>query len=129
MNREIKFRVYDKCRDRMFYTGNEIKKIEYNFETYMLCINGLENVLDCENEIEAVIMQYTGLKDKNGKEIYEGDIIKESKSIGTVIYNKGCFEIKWFENKDFYNNILEVHCHHCEVIGNIYENPELLKEV
>jgi len=72
-------------------------------------------------------MQYTGLKDKNGKEIYEGDIIKvrrfmESDYVTTVEYRDGMY---WhlFETEDY--EIVSV-AYRCEVIGNKYENPELL---
>jgi hypothetical protein len=64
------------------------------------------------------IMQFTGLKDKNGKEIYEGDIITERKYQAVV---------EWDEKS------LQFNCHgmldgkNYEVIGNIYENPELLE--
>ena len=68
------------------------------------------------------LMQFTGLLDKNGKEIYEGDILKYR---GKLSFNDPPFVVEW-QNDDarwteFYpsNNF--------EVIGNIYENPELLK--
>ena len=80
---------------------------------------------------EKTLRQYTGLKDKNGKEIYEGDIVERTKDLikGKIEYNRieGRFVIcvsKLFRN---YNLGLEADMI-VEVIGNIYENPELLKK-
>lgn len=72
------------------------------------------------------LMEFTGLKDKNGKDIYEGDIIQsaETKLLYVVVYEKGIFRgeqkpktMAWMHPHDFHNH---------EIIGNIYENPELL---
>jgi len=83
------------------------------------------------------IMQYTGLKDKNGKEIYEGDILTGNK-IGYILekqtrgdaacveYLDGAFVVRihnTYQNLSFFVSMQPV-----EIIGNIYENPELLKE-
>ncbi len=88
---------------------------------------------------EAELMQYTGLKDKNGKEIYEGDIVAFEDSDGGYEYpdlavNAGIVEYGelgfYFTNRvavemdDFY--IKDGRCDDIEVIGNIYENPEML---
>jgi uncharacterized phage protein (TIGR01671 family) len=75
------------------------------------------------------IMQYTGLKDKNGKEIYESDIITHSRDGGLaeIIWNEdqACFDICWDDEHDTLPTEMYYH-ERWEVIGNIYENPELL---
>ena len=83
-------------------------------------------------EEDFVLRQYTGLKDKNGKEIWEGDIVEYEtlsskgglfgKTRNEVKFIRGYFELVPYEDKRWggYQNL--------EVIGNIYENPELLKK-
>lgn len=66
------------------------------------------------------IMQYTGLKDKNGKEIYENDVIDfENGYISEIFYQDGAFKL----NDNIYRSDLS----HGIIIGNIYQNPELIK--
>jgi len=77
-------------------------------------------------------MQYTGLKDKNGKEIYEGDIISDHVGIGEVEYveRHAAFRVNYHDGqaKWFYDYFLQGERESIEWIGNIYENPELLED-
>ena len=88
-----------------------------------------ENEYKYRNNCE--LMQYTGLHDKNGKEIYEGDIVKLDEGLNKIAFQSGCFtaiNILSFDGEcnDSYN-LPEINdC--SEIIGNIWDNPELLKE-
>jgi len=74
---------------------------------------------------EGVLMQYTGLKDKNGKEIYEGDIT--SLHCGVVTFDEGSFGIEYKDRFDEATSCeLIFQNKHVEVIGNVFDNPELI---
>lgn len=75
---------------------------------------------------EDTIGQYTGLKDRNMKEIYEGDIVKYKNMLGKIIFLQGAFQLSDFYEEEEW--ILGYINEELEVIGNIYDNPELLEK-
>ena len=132
MNREIKFRAYDKEVEKMTYFDDEDYLYNYPFilrqEQVFKKDSNYDDYEDFEykditNKVE--LMQYTGLHDKNGKEIYEGDILKGTFYGFPMPEYDYVFQIYWNEKeKGFMASYFEPS--ECEVIGNIYDNPELL---
>ena len=124
--REIKFRVWHKEKKIMGEVlGIDILHKEIFFSN--------EDV-DCYEHVDfknIELMQYTGLKDKNGKEIYEGDILFESfgEKYYKVVFENGSFRAEFEGVFDEYSfDLIDVVAQGYEVVGNIYQNPELLKE-
>lgn len=140
---EIEFRAWDKT-DKVMCEVIFIKfsKAQYTNICYRKVLNGkvvdANSLLDKNMSGTCVLMQYTGLKDKNGKKIFEGDILSAGATILKVEYSETetgftaygvrgnintycrCFSL--FHLCNGYNQGREV-----EIIGNIYENPELIK--
>lgn len=76
------------------------------------------------DEIE--LMQYTGLKDKNGEEIYEGDILGKQFYVNAIVsYDDGAFEQGWNCYRE--HRLDQDFCSSREIIGNIYENKDLIE--
>lgn len=119
MNREIKFRVWDK---------------ELN-----IWINNIgmkqNNVLTNGTEIRFHVMQFTGLQDKNGKDIYEGDLLEGVSNNPFSLGEKSIYEIAWGVDSYYIKRTLfsiqelRNYCNNnIEVVGNIYEHPHLINK-
>lgn len=111
--RTIKFRAWDKKEKRMY---------PWNSIDLRLWIQFFENILG-----NFEIMQYTGLTDCLGKEIYEGDIVVFDNIKGDVRFNDGSFVIGEHEFISMKFGEKGWHWELVEIIGNIYEHPELIK--
>lgn len=109
--RKIKFRAWSKKECKMIRGYPRI--LEGIFDSFIEDITG--SVYGAESW-GMVLMQYTGLKDKNGKEIYEGDIVHGIRN-GTEV-------VDLYQEYDMIG--YDINLEKSEVIGNIYENPELL---
>lgn len=122
MNREIKFRAWIKEEKRMVeveIVDTRAKTISYIEKSKIT--NGY--YLRSMNYDEIELMQYTGIKDKNGKEIYEGDIVVNSDGdFGYVFFKDGSYNVR----HDVYTGYLFAWDY--EIKESIYENPEILNK-
>ena len=144
--REFKFRAWDTKHKKMFYSdyhNENDNRYRFNFdengslvfEVYVFEV--IEDGLVYEEWVTLDnIMQYTGLNDVNGKEIYEGDILRgiEHKSNSTFVNGEYQGTHEWDNDieiiVDFTPSnmqLVDAYKSKCKVIGNIYENQELLK--
>ena len=119
MNREIKFRVYDYDWKKMRYLNSS-----HDFICFDEKGNGYyHNMQTGLGEWFSDLMQYTGLKDKNGVEIYEGDILCVHRIQGNEHSGNSYKIVKWVNSERKVGfNISNMVSKNWEVIGNIYEN-------
>lgn len=124
MNRKIKFRAWVLKSWDKDEQGNPKGQMDYDFyinskDGQTQTITFGEGESDYLNEV--AIMQYTGFKDKDGKEIYEGDILEYKDGLEGVIFQDGGFypfiKVGW----QFASNPITI-----KILGNVYESPALL---
>lgn len=139
MQREIKFRAWDKRVNEMHQVhGLTPDTLWLSGKAYPIIFHPLEHF---------VLMQYTGLKDKNGKEIYEGDVVRVTDEdgdmywtdtagnehlvsdggIGQVSFDFGMWYVDGGPSNGLYD-LVKINSCLVEVIGNVFENPELIEK-
>ncbi len=120
--RPIKFRSWDKEKKVIIYDNSQETGEIYN----LLIGADINNTVRKIGHYYKTLMQFTGLLDKNGKEIYEGDILRtDFDFVAEVVFGQGFFYIETKEDVECVA-LCEWCDHMSEVIGNIHESPELL---
>lgn len=130
MKDRLKIRVWDKRKNNYIedFVFNFINKSPYITVEYFDNEYAYTHTFE---EDEIIIEQCTGLKDKNGKLIYEGDIVKLNGKyeidVYPIVYDESCCEYILTKNDKFIYEFYWEIAENCEVIGNIHENKDLLE--
>lgn len=124
MSREIRFRVWDKNNEELILP--ERVAIHCDGELWIKVSN---TYMAKQERDDYDFMQYTGLKDCNGVDIYCGDILKFWDWVGFIKFSGGVYLLEYKDKKDTCSTLFSSDkvMNNYEVIGNIYENGDLLK--
>ena len=135
MNRDIKFRLWSKIGKKFIETDNPDLDFVINTNGYLYSIENFYGEIYILPQMDIEVLQFTGLQDRNGKEIYEGDILKYNFPYDGRL--KHVSSVKFLETeasfgiKDRYENEIPLYRiaanNYFEIIGNIYENKNLLE--
>ena len=136
MSRDIKFRLWSKIGKKFIKTDDPDLNFVINSDGYLYSIENFYGEIYVSLQLDIVVLQFTGLQDINGKDIYEGDILKYNFPYDERL--KHVSPVKFLETeasfgiKDIYGNEIPLYRitanNYFEVVGNIYENPELLED-
>lgn len=132
MQREIKYKLWDtekefmlNCYELIFVQGGIKASDGCTTQGWVKVNKGFENKI----KPTLIAIEYTGLHDKDGQEIYEGDIVRHPNgNLEKVIFINGCFQTLSTNHPNANLSLLNSYSHYIEVIGNIYENSELLNQ-
>lgn len=133
MSKEIKFRAWDKETGKMHYQINKPRTDENINDELIIQFDCTGYSARTKNKYigSDCLMQYTGLKDKNGKEIFEGDVVfSESNQYykqDEIVWD--CYDMGWDIGKKDSWKLRSPMSSKTEIIGSIYENPELITGV
>ena len=138
MNRELKFRAWDSITKKWLF-GYEYPNLGgFSMKGEVMLFGEYSRFFESipiEDWDKIILMQYTGLKDKNGKEVYEGDVIRQSSDLCIIESCVGGFDCQMLVElknggtlRGSVYNFSFLSEKYCEIIGNIYENPELLTQ-
>ena len=133
MTKEKKFRVWDKVANKMYYAGDGEFSIDLSGSLYDDSQTPPLNI-----DYRCVLLEYTGLKDKNGKEIASGDVLRcyckglkevalDAHEVKLPVFYREIWSSKICDDGMWLPADIGEICGAVEIIGNIYENPELIK--
>lgn len=131
--REIKFRAWDKQVNKLVKVTRidwETKTVDWFYDNKSDWEVTRETRSLRQGLSRVILMQFAGLHDKKGKEVYEGDIVKDKENCNFSIvwdYHNCGFYLQSTEDDEYNMEMVYILNNKIEIIGNIYENPELLK--
>jgi uncharacterized phage protein (TIGR01671 family) len=132
MNREFRFRIWDNGRKEWIHgPGSEVNLFGETIMFGELFRRPDDTMVSLDDLNNLVALQFSGLHDKSGKEIYEGDVVEWWDSYGVPELGNDSFSTRAVVNFEggMFQPICGINPNEIEILGNIYSNPELLQEI